>query len=329
MQAMPTMPAAEHTLPGAKDAGAEADDLDTRIRRAEQDLIARDERVMRQVKALGERLTRARDPRRWAVPVAGGVAALAAAWWLWRRYGPSATLGTERHRAAARPDHGGGRDGALRGAGTALGVAGASRVLLQWLPLVWPMIPARWRPPVNPASASSWIAFGLQLARRRWSPAQTTALRTAPHVDLRRYAGTWYEIARLPEPHEDACRDQPRATYTPRGRQLEVLNRCRDAHGEERRVRGVATVVPGSGNARLKVSFAPSLLHWLPMVWADYWILYVDPEYSVALVGNPARDRLWLLGRQPSQSPAAQRAGVDVARVQGFPTDQLVPSQRI
>ena len=303
----------------------EDDDLDTRIRRAEQDLIARDERVLRQVKALGQRLQRARDPQRWAVPAAAAAVALAGTWWLWRHHGAPAAA---RRRALRdeRPVH---DHASLRGAGPALGLVGAGRLLMQWLPVVWPMIPARWRPPVNPASATSLLAFGLQLARRRWSPAATAGLRTAPHVDLKRYAGTWYEIARLPEPHEDACRDQPRATYTPRGQQLEVLNRCRDAQGEERRVRGVATVQPGSGNARLKVTFAPPVLHWLPMVWADYWILYVDADYQVALVGNPARDRLWLLARQPTLAPAALRAVVDVARVQGFPTDQLQSSQRV
>lgn len=320
----------------------DADDLDTRIRRAERDLIARDERVLYQVKVLGERLKRARDPRRWAVPAAATVVAVAGAWWLWRRHGPSSFVG--RHAASDEPrrqrdsmhardrDWDRDRDGGhprLRGAGAALGLVGGGRLLMQWLPVVWPLIPPRWRPPLNPASASSLMAFGLQLARRRWSTAATVALRTAPHVDLRRYAGTWYEIARLPEPHEEACRDQPRATYTPRGQFVEVLNRCRDAHGEERRARGVATVQPGSGNAKLKVSFAPPLLHWLPMVWADYWILYVDADYSVALVGNPARDRLWLLARQPTLEPAALRAVVDIARVQGFPTDQLMPSQRV
>jgi apolipoprotein D and lipocalin family protein len=306
----------------------DADDLDTRIRRAESDLIARDERVLRQVKALGDRLERARDPRRWAVPVAGTVVAVAGAWWLWRRYGPAGTVGRAHGWDGADTSHPR-HSTTMRAAGTAVGLAGASRLLMQWLPLVWPMIPARWRPPVNPTSASSLLAFGLQMARRRWSPAATAELRTVPHVDLQRYAGTWYEIARLPEPNEEACRDQPRATYTPRGNELEVLNRCRDAQGHERRVRGVATVVPGSGNARLKVTFAPAVLHWLPMVWADYWILYVDAGYSVALVGNPARDRLWLLARQPSLEPGALRAVVDIARVQGFPTDQLMPSHQV
>ena len=362
MQALlpPSAPEGRTVPPGPTMAGArsvpaarseepvrEADDLDTRIRQAERDLIARDERVLYQVKLLGERLKRARDPRRWAVPAAATAVAVVGAWWLWRRHGPSAFVG--RHAADEPRRRGDGahtrtwgrhRDGdqdhdrdvghpRLRGAGAALGLVGGWRLLMQWLPVVWPLIPPRWRPPLNPTSASSLAAFGLQLARRRWSTAATVALRTAPHVDLRRYAGTWYEIARLPEPHEEACRDQPRATYTPRGQFVEVLNRCRDAHGEERRARGLATVQPGSGNARLKVTFAPPLLHWLPLVWADYWILYVDRDYSVALVGNPARDRLWLLARQPTLEPAALRAVVDIARVQGFPTDQLMPSQRV
>ena len=328
MQALLPMssPEAGFARPAAPDGEG---DLDSRIRRAERELVERDERVMRQVKLLGQRLRRARDPRRWAVPAAATVAGLAVAWWLWRRYGPAATVGPRAAAVAGPAARRPAAPGRLRGAGAALGVVGAGRLLMQWLPVVWPMIPARWRPPVNPASATSLIAFGLQLARRRRGAAVDAALRTAPHVDIRRYAGTWYEIARLPEPHEAACRDQPRITYTPRGSVVEVLHRCRGPHGEEQRVRGIARVDPRSGNAKLSVSYAPPLLQWLPMLWAEHWVLYVDPDYSVALVGSPARDRLWLLARRPTLEPAALRAVVDVARVQGFPTDQLLPSQRV
>jgi apolipoprotein D and lipocalin family protein len=323
MQALVPM-AAQARLDDAAHRSADDDeDLDTRIRRAEQQLVERDERVLGHVKSLGHRVRRMADPQRWAAPVAGGAAVLLTAWWLWRRQAHA----PRRAPAVQTPDHSMDGARAVRGAGAALGIVGAGRLLMQMLPVVWPLIPVRWRPNFNPASATSMLAFGLALARRRMRLPAQGAVRTAPHVDLRRYAGTWHEIARLPEPHEQACHDQPRATYTPRGQEIEVLNRCHGADGIERRAHGVAQVVPGSGGAKLKVSFAPAWLHWLPLVWADYWVLYVDPDYSVALVGNPQRDRLWLLARQRSLAPAALRAVLDIARVQGFPVDQLQPSQ--
>ncbi|MCX7869782.1 MAG: lipocalin family protein, partial [Terrimicrobiaceae bacterium] len=89
---------------------------------------------------------------------------------------------------------------------------------------------------------------------------------TVATVDLGRYAGTWHEAARLPNFFQRACAGPATATYSllPDGR-VGVVNTCRDARGRERTVKGVARVVPGSGNARLKVSFGGPFA-------GDYWI---------------------------------------------------------
>ena len=50
--------------------------------------------------------------------------------------------------------------------------------------------------------------------------------------------------------------------------------------------------------ARLKVSFAPKWLAWIPFVWGDYWILSIDDEYNSVLIGSPDRRYLWILSRQ-------------------------------
>ena len=65
----------------------------------------------------------------------------------------------------------------------------------------------------------------------------------------------------------------------------------------------------------------------LPVGWADYWILYVDGDYSVALVGNPARTALWVLARQPRLAPAALQAVLGIARDRGFELERLQDSQ--
>ena len=114
---------------------------------------------------------------------------------------------------------------------------------------------------------------------------------TVEQVDLTRYLGRWYEIARYPNGFE---RDQDwvTATYTalPNGK-IEVLNRGHTPHGWKQ-IRGSAQAVRGSGNARLKVTF-----FW-PFK-GDYWIIALDEQgYRWAVVGEPRRKYLWILSRE-------------------------------
>jgi apolipoprotein D and lipocalin family protein len=120
-----------------------------------------------------------------------------------------------------------------------------------------------------------------------------TPVRTVPFVDLDRYLGDWFEIARFPNRFQRACVGDVRATYArrPDGR-LDVANRCRTAEGETE-ARGVARIVDVRAFAKLKVRFAPSWLSWLPMVWGDYWIIGLAPDYAWAVVGEPGRNYLW------------------------------------
>jgi apolipoprotein D and lipocalin family protein len=143
------------------------------------------------------------------------------------------------------------------------------------------------------------------------------------NVNLLRYAGTWYEVARLPNRFQTECAGQPVATYTLRGARLEVLNRCPGRDGSERFGRGVARVVRGSAGARLKVSFAPPWLRALPFVWGDYWILHLESDYSAALVGTPQRDALWLLSRRRQLPEVVLQRLLQTARAQGFDVQRL------
>ncbi|MGE3277493.1 MAG: lipocalin family protein [Vicinamibacterales bacterium] len=153
---------------------------------------------------------------------------------------------------------------------------------------------------------------------------QDRPVSTVPRVDLERYAGTWYEIARFPNRFQDQCAGDVTATYAPRpdGR-LDVINRCRTTAGETDEARGVARVVKGSQNAKLEVRFAPGFLSFLPFVWGDYWVLGLDEEYRWAVVGSPDRDYLWVLARTPSVDEAIFDGAVDVARREGFDVSRL------
>jgi lipocalin/uncharacterized protein YbjT (DUF2867 family) len=157
--------------------------------------------------------------------------------------------------------------------------------------------------------------------------AQTTpALHAPPVVDLNRYAGDWFEIARFPNRFQRQCVGDVRATYArrPDGR-LDVVNRCRTAEGETE-ARGVARIADDRTFAKLKVRFAPAWLSWLPMVWADYWIIAVAPDYSWAVVGDPGGNYLWILARAPELDDEAMAAARGAARAAGYDIERLVPT---
>jgi apolipoprotein D and lipocalin family protein len=146
-----------------------------------------------------------------------------------------------------------------------------------------------------------------------------------PAVNLDRYAGDWFEIARLPNRFQAQCAGDVRATYVRRadGR-IDVINRCRDLDGTISEARGVARVVDSATNARLKVRFAPAALSWLPFVWGDYWIIGLASDYSWAVVGSPDRKYLWILARTPDLDGSSRAAALSIARGSGFDTDRLL-----
>jgi lipocalin/uncharacterized protein YbjT (DUF2867 family) len=161
------------------------------------------------------------------------------------------------------------------------------------------------------------------------SQAQTAPpVRAVPFVDLDRYSGDWYEIARFPNRFQNQCVGDVRATYARRpDRRVDVVNRCRTAEGETE-ARGVARIVDERTFAKLKVRFAPAWLSWLPMVWGDYWIIGLAPDYSWAVVGDPDRDYLWILARAPHLDDASTAVARAAARDNGFDVERLVPTSQ-
>jgi apolipoprotein D and lipocalin family protein len=142
--------------------------------------------------------------------------------------------------------------------------------------------------------------------------------RTADHVDLSRYAGTWYEIARITKSFESGC-VAVTATYEPRpDGKITVTNRCRDGTltGKERSITGTARVVDAPRNAQLKVTF-----FW-PFE-GDYWILRLNEDYTTAAVGSPDRKTLWILHRQPAMAPNEYAALLESLKADGFPVERL------
>ncbi len=147
---------------------------------------------------------------------------------------------------------------------------------------------------------------------------------SVPELDLSRYAGQWYEIAHLPVSFQRKCAADITATYSLRsGGRIGVRNACRNRDGQVEDVQGVARTVEGHPG-RLQVRFVPDWLSWLPLVWADYWVLELDPGYQWAMVGGPDRKYLWILSREPSMDRALFERLHARALAMGYDLEPLV-----
>jgi apolipoprotein D and lipocalin family protein len=162
-----------------------------------------------------------------------------------------------------------------------------------------------------------WVAKPVQAADGR------PPLEVVPSVDLTRYAGKWYEIARLPNRFQRDCAGNVTATYTlrPDGK-ITVLNECRTADGRRKSARGTARVADARGpNTKLKVTF-----FW-PFS-GNYWIIDLDPKYRWAVVGEPGRDYLWILSREPQLDTELYQQIVERAEQRGFDTGKLLKTRQ-
>jgi len=142
-------------------------------------------------------------------------------------------------------------------------------------------------------------------------------LPTVQSVDLDRYLGTWYEIARLPNFFQSKCASDTQATYRADGKDVEVVNQCRKEDGTVEQITGIAKVVAGSQGAKLRVSF-------FRPIYGDYWILDLDPDYRWVLVGEPSRKYAWILARAPNLDAATQEALLARAAALGFDRQAFV-----
>ena len=154
-------------------------------------------------------------------------------------------------------------------------------------------------------------------------------LSTVASVDLSRYAGTWYEIARLPMWFQRHCVDS-KAIYSSRSDGLVgVHNECVTESGGVEQAEGVATVVDPKTNARLMVVFD----NWFARLFGssregNYWILDLDPEYRTSMVGTPDRRYLWILSQTPQLDDSTYQRLVERARQLGYPVSDLIKARR-
>jgi apolipoprotein D and lipocalin family protein len=144
-------------------------------------------------------------------------------------------------------------------------------------------------------------------------------LQVVPYVEIERYLGTWYNIARYPNWFQKDCFDS-RADYRLRqDGDLKVLNTCYKGgpEGPLDAARGKAWVVDRQSNAKLKVSF-----FW-PFS-GNYWIIDLDEDYRYVVVGEPNRKYLWIMARRPFLDINTYNAILARLVEQGYDPEKLV-----
>lgn len=177
------------------------------------------------------------------------------------------------------------------------------------------------------------LAFALALLSPFAAPAQNAApaepLQTIERLDVARYLGRWYEIAKYPNRFQRQCVADTQALYRLRDDgQLDVINRCRTASGETAEAVGRARQDGPADAPMLEVRFAPAWLAWLPMVWGHYWVIDLDAGYQLAAVSEPNREYLWILSRTPTVDAAAYQALLGRLRAKGFDLSKLERTAR-
>jgi apolipoprotein D and lipocalin family protein len=138
-------------------------------------------------------------------------------------------------------------------------------------------------------------------------------------VDLERYAGLWYEIARYPNSFQGQCVGGTTAEYTLLGdNRVEVVNRCLTSlpDGPVDTIVGTGRIPNPDEPAKLKVSF-------FAFFEGDYWIIELDEDYQWAVVSEPGRRLLWILSRTPSLDDATYQMILDRLEAKDFDLSQL------
>lgn len=147
------------------------------------------------------------------------------------------------------------------------------------------------------------------------SSPQTAGIRAVSDFDVKRYMGTWHEVARLPHPFEKGLTDVT-ALYTlrPDGCVDVVNSGMKD--GKRKSAHAVAKLKGAPTIGELRVSF------FRPF-YADYRIIHLEPDYSAAIVSSGSFDYLWILSRAPRLPPARLEAYLKLAHAWGFPTEKI------
>ncbi len=151
------------------------------------------------------------------------------------------------------------------------------------------------------------------------------SIQPVQQIDLQKYLGQWYEVARKPLYFQKVCDHNVTANYSLKENgNIKVDNRCFDKNDKLKQSIGEAYVKNAPQNSILKVSFLPSAIRWIPIGRGDYWILKIDENYQTALVGSPNKKYLWVLSRDAHPDQSIVNEYLDYAKSLGYNLGDLI-----
>lgn len=174
---------------------------------------------------------------------------------------------------------------------------------------------ARWVRVVLQSLVAALGAFGLGCATM--DPPQTVK-----HIDVERYMGVWYEIARFPVFFQRGLVAVTAQYSLEDDNRIRVKNRGlkRSFDGKVSSIEGYASIPDPESPTKLRIRFDPFPVRYFP---ADYWIVDLDEDYEYAVVSTPSRKTLWILSRTPSMDDLRYDAIVRRLAQRGFEVDRL------
>jgi apolipoprotein D and lipocalin family protein len=124
---------------------------------------------------------------------------------------------------------------------------------------------------------------------------------------------------------EKRCNRDITSTYTLNEYgHLLAERQCLDRDAKQLTLYGEAYPVNEPRYSKFKLSFMPEAIRWLPLGQNDYWILKLDDQYQMALIGEPSREALWLLSRHPHPDQAVVQQYLNYAKTLGYKVDDVV-----
>ena len=151
-------------------------------------------------------------------------------------------------------------------------------------------------------------------------------LETVSNLNFEKYEGKWFEVARLPVSHEDRCIYPVILHYKlQKDETFDVELACVDKHGNMLVSNGLIKQESEESKSKMKITFVPHLLQFMPFAWAEYYVVYVTEDYQYAIVGNQSRDHVWILSRKGhGYEEDMVKELVGKCKEAGFETDELI-----
>ena len=148
---------------------------------------------------------------------------------------------------------------------------------------------------------------------------ESRKLEVVSSLDLKKFQGTWYEIAHNPWFPEKGCFYMIANYKLTKENNIKVTNICRKngMDGQISKVSGIAWLVDPKIKAKWEVQF----------IWPftlDYWVIEIEENYNYAVIGEPDRENLWILSRKPIMEKELLSRIIKNTKSKGYDLSNLI-----